>query len=960
MFARLFRKPKWQHKDAAKRCLAVADLALNDPALSTLAREDEAPEVRAAAVARLLDIDILGQIVASEQHTIVLHKAQARLRKLLCGSIAGAPPVDARIKFFDRHQPRELIQQVALQGNEAELRRHVIPYLQSPELLAEIALNDRALDVRVSAVEHIDDIAALDRVVKKVRKSDKRITQVARHRLTDLRKRSAQSQRLVQLSEAMETLLESASFVDRQSTLLRAERERNGPISDVDVAVRERFEQAFSSLERLCVAYRRTKTERQRACQILENLANELQAEEELTSGLEQRMQAALAEANENWNTAGAMDAADANSLTQRYRRFAEAVIEHQGRLHENAQVAQRVREFLSEVESTADAGAYTTKQSITVLDAAWDKVPKPVAKHLSHELVARFRQLRDRIEQQRERAAEHARKTEHEITEMGARLTEAVADGQLNEAISLRDQILNRLERVPGIARAHRRKTEQVLKEVGPKMRELQSWRKWGASDARQRLIQQAEELLTVDQSPHEQAQRIGELRAAWKRVDRQSGAPASDAMWQQFNSACNRAYEPCRQAFAEEAKQREQNLWRRQELCEELHALSTATDWDRVDWKGLVKQYNKLQQSWRQAGPAGRSQKSKEVSKRFRTITRDIEVRLEKQRKAGVTFRKQLVERVQSLANETDLYAAIEKTKRAQADWNTVVVRGTRKQESALWNEFRTACDKIFQRRETENQARQQRLEENFKRKSSICAEIEKLTQDLTENVLQASVQRMERVKHDWDRIGELRKGDRTTLEARMEQAIKGFYAAAERIYRQQAHELWTALAERAQLCSRLEAQLDDGADPKELAVVKAAWESLPELDEAHIRALQSRFESAVAALTGDEQTRDITISRLQEAAEQKRTQCLEMELLADVDSPPEYAEKRMQLKVSHLSQRFEGHDRQATGAAYKIALRAQLEWIKSGMLPADEMKALEQRFCKAAQVLLVEQQG
>ncbi len=960
MFARLFGKPKWQHRDASKRCQAVEELALNDPALPLLAREDEAPEVRAAAVARLMDLEVLGQIVSSEQHSVVFHRAQSRLRKLLSGSMEGALPLAERMKFFDQPQPSELFQHVALHADEGELRRHVIKHIQNPELLAEIALNDRALDVRVSAVEHIDDIDALDRVVKKVRKSDKRIAQVARQRLTDLRSRTAKNQRLVALSEAMEELIESGSFVSRQSVLLKAEREKNGPVAVVEEAVRERFEQAISSLEQICDRYRKTKTDRQRACQILETLANELQGEEELTSELEQRMQAALAEANEYWNTVGELEDADAQSLTQRYRRYAEALIEHQGRLHENAQVAQRVRGFLDEAEKAADAGAYTTNRSISDLDAAWDKLPKPVAKELSRRLMSRYKQLRDRIEQQRERAAENARKTEQEIAEMSVQLTNAVDEGQLNEALSLRDQIRNRLNRVPGIARAQRRKTEQVLKDVGPKIRELQSWRKWGASDARQRLILQAEELLTVEQSPHERARQIGELRAAWKRVDRQSGSPASDAMWQQFNSACNRAYEPCRRAFEEEAKLREQHLQRKRELCEELVSLHTETDWDHVDWKKLVKQYNKLQQSWRQTGPVERSPSSREVFKRFRKINREIEARLDKQRKAGLNLRKQLIERVQTLANESDLNAAIEQTKRAQADWNTVVVRATRKTEKALWSEFRAACDKIFQRREAENQARQQHLDENLQSKSRLCEEIESLAQDLTADTLQASNNRIERIKRDWEGIGEVRKGDRTPLEKRLYEAIAGFRMAADRIQRLQAHELWSALADRARLCVQLETQFECGVNPDELNAIKAAWGRLPDLEEALIHDVQSRFETAIGALEGDDQLRDGAMRRLQDAAEQKRMQCLEMEVLADVDSPPECAEKRMQLKVTHLSQRFGGQEHRVTGAAYQIALNAQREWIKFGMLPAAEMQVLEQRFQKAAQALLNEKQG
>ncbi len=82
MFARFF-KPKWQHRNSAKRIEAATEMPLEDPALVTLARGDKAAEVRATAVGRIRDIDVLQEVVELEQNSRVLMKARARLRDLM-------------------------------------------------------------------------------------------------------------------------------------------------------------------------------------------------------------------------------------------------------------------------------------------------------------------------------------------------------------------------------------------------------------------------------------------------------------------------------------------------------------------------------------------------------------------------------------------------------------------------------------------------------------------------------------------------------------------------------------------------------------------------------------------------------------------------------------------------------------------------------------------------------------
>jgi hypothetical protein len=568
--------------------------------------------------------------------------------------------------------------------------------------------------------------------------------------------------------------------------------------------------------------------------------------------------------------------------------------------------------------------------------------------------LSLRFNQLYGQIEQKRTHAAEMAKQLEHSLSQLIEHLSEAAENGQLNEAISLRDQIRHRLDNAVGLSAGKRTALEQSFKSAFPRIRELQSWRNWGASGVRERLCEQAEGLIGIDQSPHELAEQIRELRNSWRRLDRQSG-PAADALWERFNSACNQAYEPCRLAFEEEARQRDKNLLRKQQVYEEITHLYEETDWEQVNWKTLVKRYNNLRQSWRQIGPVSRT-KGRDVMKRYKKISMLFEKRLETQRQVGLQLRKQLIEQVQQLSSEDNLNKAIEEAKRAQSEWNKVVVRASRKTEQRLWNTFRGACDQLFERRNTLHQERHQAMEETLRKKTELCERLETLTRELSQDNQEDSDADIERLRHEWANIRDQPRGKGTTVEQRFQDALLTYHHNAENIMRDQAQQLWEALQQREHLCTQLETHLERPNAADEIDTIKSTWENLAPLDEHLSNALQLRYQAALSALEGSDTVRQEAIQKLQNNAEQKRLQCLEMEILAGVKSPPEHSEQRMELKISLLSERFDGQMvAKSSAKPYEIALQAQRQWLASGMLPAEEMQALKQRFSIAGESML-----
>ncbi|MEN8129995.1 MAG: DUF349 domain-containing protein [Pseudomonadota bacterium] len=953
MFARFF-KPKWQHRNQAKRIEAATELALGDPALTTLATQDKVPEVRAVAAGRLRDVATLQAIVSSEKDDRVLQQAYSRLRDLLCGVAEDAPPLTERLQVLGKGYSNELIEHIAHHGKESALRRQVLSSITSPALLSEIATGDPAIDVRVCAVELIHDIAALERVLKASRKSDKRVTRLARQSLTELRARTEKNQRALALCNELEARCKEGAFAARQSFLIKAERQWPELREVVDEDRRERLKHALSQLREICDQYRSIKSTKQKAFQTLEDIIPELEHEQEFTAELQARTQQALSEADQYWNTAAALDPADEHITFNRYRQAAGIVMEHQNRLHKNTEAARRIREFLDELEAGAEAARFSTKKAIVKFRERWEGLPKPRSKTLHQALSARFNQLHDRIEQQKNRAAETAKQLEQTINELLERLHNAAESGQLNKAISLRDQIRHRLDNAVGLAKAKRSSLEQALKNTFPRIKELQGWRNWGASGVRERLCERAEGLLETECTPHEQAAQIRKLREAWQRLDRQS-RPAGESIWNRFNCACNKAYEPCRIAFDEETKQRAENLHQKQEICQEMEDLYQHTDWAQVEWKELIKDYNKLRQSWRQIGPVSRA-KGRELSKRLNKVTRNIESKLDTRRQAGLQLRKELIERIQQLSEQTELDEAIAQTKRAQSEWNKVIVRSTRRTEQELWKAFRSACDQVFERRNVEQQAKRRAQEEHLEHRVERCETLEKLTRDLTQDNLEQTSHQIEQLKTDWQKIMELPRTERTGLEQRFKEALKAYSLKTDTIKSHQTRELWNALQERGRLCARLEAYLERPATPPaDLEEIKTSWQTQPELETNQISEVKTRFEISLAAIEGDALTAEYTARNLRENTEQKRLQCLEMEVRAGMESPPEDAEQRMQLKVSRLSERFDGQNAKSLKDNHEIVLSAQQQWIASGMLPADEMQALEQRFTAAAEALL-----
>ena len=281
---------------------------------------------------------------------------------------------------------------------------------------------------------------------------------------------------------------------------------------------------------------------------------------------------------------------------------------------------------------------------------------------------------------------------------------------------------------------------------------------------------------------------------------------------------------------------------------------------------------------------------------------------------------------------------------------------VLDTRHAEQLLWRRFRAACDRVFERRaEHANEAKEERSA-NQRRMQEICSELESIVECNAEDMPDAS--RVRELEHEWAASGPVSRETKTSLEARFRDLLRRFDDRRRDVLQLSKRRRFEALRTRCEICARVEALLEncvgDGAG-EALGDLQGQWDELPDDEPGESELLQGRFDVAADALRSGAEEREKRRRRLTENVEAKRDLCLRLEVLAGIESPSEYARKRMEFQVSRLSEAF-GADRQSQLAVSEDDPQ-ELEriWLGLGVLPAVENTALETRIARAWEVLL-----
>jgi len=254
--------------------------------------------------------------------------------------------------------------------------------------------------------------------------------------------------------------------------------------------------------------------------------------------------------------------------------------------------------------------------------------------------------------------------------------------------------------------------------------LREADEWQKWANVTIQEQLCARMEALNALE-DPDAIVKEVRDLQQQWRQA---ADVPRdkADLLWRRFKAAHDQVWSRCETYFADQARERAENLTRKTALCEQVEALADSTNW--IQTAEAIK---KLQAEWKTIGPVSRG-REKAIWDRFRIACDRFFTRRHEdlaQRKGmwaeNLAKKDALCVQAEALAESTDWDAAAADIKKLQAEWKTIgPVKKSRSE--AIWQRFRGACDRFFDRyAHRHDLARAERVAA----REALCVEIEAL---------------------------------------------------------------------------------------------------------------------------------------------------------------------------------------------------------------------------------------
>ncbi len=522
--------------------------------------------------------------------------------------------------------------------------------------------------------------------------------------------------------------------------------------------------------------------------------------------------------------------------------------------------------------------------------------------------------------------------------------VTTALNDGQLSEGIELHKRCQNQLHQLSGLE-FERKKVVQLQKKLNVcffQIRELRDWRHWGVDQNRINLIKSLQKLKNYEGSPQELYARINAIQKLWKHWN-QAGDYPSRSLRDQFSKAYEEAFKPCREHFKAQKNIRRENKKIRISICRELEELFDSVDWTQPDWAMISTALRESRKHWKKAVPLNNKDWNS-TNSLFDAVLAKFEPHIKQEREKGIRFRKQLIENAKQL-DSLPIKVAINKAKEYQNDWKQVVIRGHKKKEKELWNQFRTACDRQFERRSELRKTADRKNQEIVETKKALIDKIKSLN-ELPDDEVTKSRKKARNIQHQWKeaRVSDARA--KKYLEVKFNHEISKFQKHVRLAEKKSIQINLSVLATKAAVCETLELMGIGGECEKDLQEIQQKWERIAGDCGEFEKAIGERFTSALNLARNYQSEKSEELSeQLARNLELKQHICLQLEVFSELDSPPEFSRERMLLNVQRLNAAMTKQEKNFSSEekTHKLLIHY---WL-TGAVPSEAHAPLQQRF-------------
>jgi hypothetical protein len=860
-------RPRWRHADPEIRAAAVREMEAGDQErLATIADGDPDARVRRLAIKKVDDPAVLDRVAAGDADPALRELAAECARDVrvrIATSDAAADRCEAALAAL---QDERALAQVAVAAThdtvrraalarvsgdrplrdvvrgatDPDVRRAALERIVDVGVLRAIAVGDGPADVVVLAVERIADVEVL-RAIADTRTASKAARQRAQAMLpADERPatggRDVRGRQLA-LCTIVEGLRKRSDVVQAASQARDAQHEWQALSREGEPRpeVAERFEAACRAvLERAdSLARRHAEVDHAR-----DAVAHGLDARAALCDRVEtlegDGAIDALAAARDEWKTLAPLPEADTAALARRFRAAGDACVERHERWSEQSSLQEQLAGIVQTAETLANAGGPPATKAWRAVERRWNahEATRGTVEGIEA-LEARYAAAAETLARRREDAAAQRGELEREnLTRLGALCTrlESLASGERLKPTTARRELqvaestIRDLGPLPqterrGVWTQRLTAARDALARRASQDAETEEWRRWANAGAQEALIARVEEL-TASEDLAEATRQLGGLQDEWAAIATAS-PDKSQALWERFRAAREQLRRRCDVYMAE-------NLTKKQALVAQTAGVAESTDWNAT--ADLVR---RLQAEWKAIGPVPPRHSGalwrqfREPCDRFFARRKDHFGRIDAERSENAARKIALCEKAEALADSREWDETAEALKQLQTEWKRTGPP-PRDKADQLWNRFRSACDRFFDRSKRRDELERDEL---IGKADALCVQLETLAASLDPAAAEAPDdaqvgQTVDGAWADWLKLDVVTLDAARPVRERLEALVQRIAEARPSSMSGTRLDPETTRARRETLCTKMEALVPSAPEaPKALSLQEMA---------------------------------------------------------------------------------------------------------------------------------------
>ena len=444
----------------------------------------------------------------------------------------------------------------------------------------------------------------------------------------------------------------------------------------------------------------------------------------------------------------------------------------------------------------------------------------------------------------------------------------------------------------------------EESFKAEMERVREMRAKEAANLEEEKQRnlkrkleIIEKVKEFAESPETADKNFEQLKKLQAEWRELKAVPAENATD-LWKNYQHQIELFYDQLHLNHEARMYDFKKNLEKKLQLCEAAERLA-----DMEDPIAAFRQLQALHQDFRETGPVEK-EKREEVWERFKAASTVINKRhqayfegMKAQEEENLQRKTALCEQVEGLdLDAVKGFSEWDKlTKQVlewQAEWRTIGFT-PRKVNAKIFERFRAACDRFFQRKAEYFRAAREAQAANLEAKTRLVEEAEALKESTDWN---STAQKLIALQKRWKEVGPISHKASEAIWKRFNEACNYFFERKNEATGDQRREEEGNLEQKLDIIAQLEALLAEGREDAQQLVheLQDRWNNIghvpfrkkdkiykqyrevldriyKELNISARRRSVENFRRSMAEKSGNELSREL--QRLQNAFEAKR---------------------------------------------------------------------------------------